>query len=117
MAGLARVVRDLAARDSVEAVVVLSADGLPIEHAAARSFDAESLAALTATVVHHANRLGQGAARGSLRNALLEYEGALLVIAQLGAGDCLAVLAAPGADLGPLLYDLRQQRPALAALL
>jgi len=47
----------------------------------------------------------------------MEYERGLLVIAQLGAGDCLAILAAPGADVGPLLYDLRQYRPALTALL
>jgi predicted regulator of Ras-like GTPase activity (Roadblock/LC7/MglB family) len=117
MAGLNEVVRDLATRSGVEAVLVLSADGLPIEHASRESFDAESLAALTATMVQYATRLGFGAARGALRNAVIDYEGGLLVIAQIGAGDCLAILAAPEADVGPLLYDLRQHRPALAALL
>jgi predicted regulator of Ras-like GTPase activity (Roadblock/LC7/MglB family) len=48
---------------------------------------------------------------------VIEYERALLIIAQIGAGDCLAILAAANSDVGPLLYDLRQQRPALAALL
>jgi len=117
MANLTQVVRGLAERDGVEAVVVLSADGLPIEHSARGSFDAESLAALTATLVQYANRLGLGAGRGSLRNAVLEYERALLVVAQIGAGDCLAILASAEADVGQLLYDLRQHRPALAALL
>jgi len=117
MANLTQVVRGLAERDGVEAVVVLSADGLPIEHAARGSFDAESLAALTATLVQYATRVGVGAGRGALRNAVLEYERALLVVAQIGAGDCLAILAAADADVGPLLYDLRQHRPALAALL
>jgi len=117
MANLTQVVRGLAERDGVEAVVVLSADGLPIEHAARGSFDAESLAALTATLVQYANRLGLGAGRGSLQNAVLEYERALLVVAPIGAGDCLAILASAEADVGPLLYDLRQHRPALAALL
>ena len=32
MPGLAEVVRGLAARDEVEAVVVVSPDGLPIDH-------------------------------------------------------------------------------------
>ena len=50
MAGLAEVVRRLIDRDGVEAVLVLSADGLPIEHASREPFEAEPLAALTATL-------------------------------------------------------------------
>ncbi|MGH7508568.1 MAG: roadblock/LC7 domain-containing protein [Gemmatimonadales bacterium] len=117
MAGLGDVVRGLAAREGVEAVLVLSADGLPIEHASRVPFEAESLAALTATLAQYATRLGLGTGRGALRTAVLEYEGGLLVVAQIGAGDGLAVLAAPDANLGELLYDIRQHRPALAGLL
>jgi uncharacterized protein len=116
MAGLRDVVRDLLGRDGVQAVVVLSADGLAIEQASRDSIDVDSLAALTATVVQYAARLGLGASAGVLRTAVLEYERALLVIAQIGTGECLAILTAPTADVGPLLYDLRQHRPALAAL-
>lgn len=117
MAGLGDVVRGLAARDGVEAVLVLSADGLPIEQASRVPFEAESLAALTATLAQYANRLGLGAGRGALRTAVLEYERGLLVVAQMAGGDGLAILAAPGANVGELLYDLRQHRPALAELL
>jgi predicted regulator of Ras-like GTPase activity (Roadblock/LC7/MglB family) len=117
MASLNEVVRGLAARSGVEAVLVLSGDGLPIEQASRGSFDPESLAALTATLLQYATRLGHGAGRGALRTAVLEYERGLLVVAQVGSGDCLAILAAPDADVGSLLYDLRQHRPALAALL
>ena len=117
MAGLGDVVRGLAAREGVEAVLVLSADGLPIEQASRVAFEPESLAALTATLVQYANRLGLGAGRGSLRTAVLEYERGLLVVAQLGGGDGLAILASPDANIGDLLYDLRQHRPALAELL
>jgi uncharacterized protein len=117
MAGLAQVVRDLASRNDVEAALLLSADGLPIEHSSRGTFEPESVAALTATLVQYATRLGLGAGRGSLRDAVLEFERGLLIIAQLGAGDCLAILASPDADVGALLYDLRQHRPALAALL
>jgi predicted regulator of Ras-like GTPase activity (Roadblock/LC7/MglB family) len=117
MAGLNEVVRSLSTRAGVEAVLVLSADGLPIEHASEAAFDPESLAALTATLVQYGNRLGNGAGRGPLRNAVIEYERGLLIVAQIGAGDCLAILAAADADVGDLLYDLRQHRPALTALL
>jgi len=117
MAGLGDVVRGLVAREGVEAVLVLSADGLPIEHASRVPFEAESLAALTATLAQYATRLGLGAGRGALRTAVLEYERGLLVVAQMDGGDGVAVLAAPDANIGELLYDLRQHRPALAALL
>jgi len=117
MTNLNAVVRHLSERDGIEAVLVLSADGLPIEQAARTPFDPESLAALTAALVQYATRLGAGAGRGALRNAILEYERGVLVVAQVGAGDCLAILAASDADLGSLLYDLRQHRPALTALL
>jgi predicted regulator of Ras-like GTPase activity (Roadblock/LC7/MglB family) len=117
MAGLGDVVRGLAAREGVEAVLVLSADGLPIEHVSRVPFEAESLAALTATLAQYATRLGLGAGRGALRTAVIEYERGLLVVAQMDGGDGVAVLAASDANVGELLYDLRQHRPALAALL
>ena len=117
MANLTDLVRGLVERDGVEAVLVLSADGLPIEHAARQSFDPDSLAALTATLVQYATRLGLGAGRGALRNAVIEYDRALLIVAHIGAGDCLAIVAGAESDIGPILYDLGQHRPALAALL
>ena len=117
MASLTEVVRGLAQRTGVEGVLVLSGDGLPIEHASRGSFDPESLAALTATLVQYAGRLGTGAGRGGLSTAVVEFERGLLIVSQIGAGDCLAILVAPDADVGSLLYDLRQHRPALTALL
>jgi predicted regulator of Ras-like GTPase activity (Roadblock/LC7/MglB family) len=115
MASLGEVVHGLSTRDGVEAVLVLSADGLPIQHAAREPFEAETLAALTATLAQYATRLGLGAGRGALRTAVIEYQRGLLVVAQIGAGDCLAILAQPEANVGELLYDLRQHRPALEA--
>lgn len=117
MAGLNEVLRGLSTRNGVEAVLVLSADGLPIEHASRGTFDPESVAALTATLLQYANRLGVGAGQGALRNGVMEFERGLLIVAPIGAGDCLAILAAADADVGDLLHDLRQHRPALAALL
>jgi predicted regulator of Ras-like GTPase activity (Roadblock/LC7/MglB family) len=117
MAGLAEVVRGLGARNGVEAVLVLSADGLPIEHTSRVPFEPEAVAALTATLVQYATRLGLGAGRGAPRTAVIEFERGLLIVAQLGSGDSLAILAATDADVGDLLYDLREHRPALAELL
>lgn len=117
MTGLGAVIQSLAARDGVEAALLLSGDGLPIEHAAGSGFDPETVAALSATLGQYAGGLGQGAARGELLTAVLEFADGLLVLTRAGTGDWLAILAAPDADIGPLLYDLRQHRAALAALL
>jgi predicted regulator of Ras-like GTPase activity (Roadblock/LC7/MglB family) len=117
MAGLGDVLRSLAARDGVEAAVLLSGEGLPIDHAARGVFEPEAVAALAATLAQYAARLGEGAARGELRTAVLDYAGGLVVLARAGSEDWLAILARPGADVGPLLYDLRNHGPALAGLL
>jgi predicted regulator of Ras-like GTPase activity (Roadblock/LC7/MglB family) len=117
MAGLEELVRGLAARDGVQAVVLVSGDGLPIEHAAGIPVEAETVAALGATLGQHAVRLGEGAARGELHAAVLEYSGGLVVLARAGTGDWLALLTRRDTDIGPLLYDLRQHRPAIATLL
>ena len=116
MSGLGEVVQRLAARAGVRGVVLLSGDGLPIEQSAG-PFEPETVAALGATLAQHGGRLGQGAARGQLLTAVLEYHGGLLVLSRAGSDDWLAILATADADIGPLLFDLRQHRPALAALL
>jgi predicted regulator of Ras-like GTPase activity (Roadblock/LC7/MglB family) len=115
MAGLVEVVRSLAGRSGVEAVLVLSTDGLPIEHSARVPFEPEAVAALTATLVQYTTRLGIGAGLGAPRTSVIEYEGGLMVVAQLASGDSLAILANAESDIGELLYDLRQNRTALAA--
>jgi len=117
MTELGDVVQGLATRDGVQTVLLLSGEGLPIEYAAHGPFDSEAVAALAATLAQHAARLGAGAGRGELATAVLEFGGGLLILARAGTEDWLAVLAAPNADIGPLLYDLRQHRSALAPLL
>lgn len=117
MMPLGEVVQRLAARGGVDAVLLLSGDGLPIDHAASTSFDADTVAALAATVAQHAVRLADGTGRGEFTTAVLEFGAGVLVLARAGADDWLLVLAQAEADIGPLLFDLRQHRAALAALL
>ena len=96
MTGLAALVHGLAGRSGVEAALLVSHDGLPIHHAASSPVEPETIAALAATVGQHAGRLGQGAERGELQTAVLEYSKGLLVLARLGDGDWLALLARAG---------------------
>jgi predicted regulator of Ras-like GTPase activity (Roadblock/LC7/MglB family) len=117
MTGLADVLRGLAARDGVQGALLLSSEGLPIEHAGNGGFEPEAVAALAATLIQYAARLGDGAERGELRGAVLDFARGPVVLARAGTSDWLAILARPDADLGSLLYDLRHHGPALAGLL
>ncbi len=117
MAGIRDVVQGLISRNGVQAAVVLSGDGLTVDHAARDRVDAEALSALSATIAQHAERLGEAAERGALATGVLEFEEGLLVMARLGHGNALVLLIEPETNIGALLYDLRRHRPALSDLL
>lgn len=117
MTGLADVLQTLAGRPGVDAVVLVSPDGLPIQQAGRARIDADAVAALAATAVQHAGRLADGAQRGAWRTLLLESEDGVLILSEAGAGNVLLLLVDAHAPFGDLLYELRQERPALGALL
>ena len=119
MALLRDVVQGLAARDGVDAVVVLSSDGLPIDHASRKAFDADAVAALAASFVQGAHRLGQSAECEPLSTGVLEYGDRMIRIedGKIASRNLLFVLTSAGTNAGQLLFDLRRHRPALAQLL
>jgi len=118
MMDLAELLRELAARPGVEAVVLVSPDGLPIQQAGRASADADALAALAATAHRQAARLSEGAGQGGLRTMVLEADGGVLVLSDAGAaGHVLLLRVDADAEFGDLLYDLRRERAALGALL
>ncbi len=117
MPGLRDVVQHLASRDGVDAVLVVSADGLPIDHAARSGVDADSLAAMLPALTQTAGQVGSAAQGGDLSGAVLEFGNRMLILSALNDGNHLLVLTAPETNIGSLLYDLRQHRPAIAELL
>lgn len=117
MRELAGFVRELAGRAEVDAVVLASPDGLPIDQAGPADFDAEAVAALAATAARAAAQLAAAAGRGAVHTAVVETDRGLAVLAEAGTDGWLVVLTRPGATVGELLFELRRRRPALAALL
>ena len=117
MPGLRDVVQHLVERDGVEAVVVVSGDGLPIDHATRSGLDAEALAAMIPALAQTAGQVGAAADGGNLSNAVFEFGGRLLVLTALNEGNNLLVLTDSNTNIGTLLYDLRKHRPAIADLL
>lgn len=117
MSRLSDLLATLADRPGVEAVVLVSPDGLTVSHAGTGADDPDALAALAATAVRHAERLVTGAERGALRTLLLEAEVGTLLLSLAHDGHWLLLRLAEDAEFGDLLYDLRRQRPTLDALL
>ena len=117
MAGLRDVVQGLAARPDVDAVVVLSNDGLPIDSGGRTALDPDAVAALAATFANGARRLGEAADCAGLGGTVVEFAERMAVLRPLGSEGHLFVLASRATNIGPLLFDLRRDASTLAALL
>ena len=111
------VVEALARREGVDAVIILGNDGLPIDSHMTADLDSETVAAHLPAVLQACEELGRNALRGELTTGVLEYAGGFAVVANLSHDAKLLMLLRPGANLGPLLYDLTRHRAAIAGLL
>lgn len=109
-------VRALAQREGVEAVVILGRDGLLIDTRTSGDLDGEHLAALTPAFASAAESLGQSAGRGSFITTVIEFERGHAVISAVSADALLLLIVHPSAHLGALLFDLRRHRANIASL-
>jgi predicted regulator of Ras-like GTPase activity (Roadblock/LC7/MglB family) len=111
------VVQALARREGVDAVVILGADGLPIDSHTVDGVDPELVAAHLPAVLQSCEALGEHAKRGALTTGVIEYAAGFAIVANLSRDAKLLVLLRPRSELGPLLYDLRRHRAEIAGLL
>jgi uncharacterized protein len=103
-------------RDDVEAAVVLGRDGLLIDSRSVPQVDAERVAALVPSIVSAADELGRSTRGGPMTAAVLEYPSGLALACALSDEAILLVLARQSAHVGKLLFDLRRNREAMAAM-
>ena len=105
---LGRLLDDLVARTAhVEKAAVLSRDGLALGTSAALSReDAEHLSALAAGLQSLASGGALHFGAGKVHQTVIEMDGGFLFVTAAGAGTCVAVLAAPQADVGLLGYEM-----------
>jgi predicted regulator of Ras-like GTPase activity (Roadblock/LC7/MglB family) len=87
--------------------LVLSADGMPLAASAYLPRDrADQLAAVASGLVS----LTQGAARcfdaGEVVQTVVEMQGGIVLLMSISDGSSLAVLAAPGCDIGLVGYEM-----------
>jgi predicted regulator of Ras-like GTPase activity (Roadblock/LC7/MglB family) len=109
-------VRALAQREGIEAVVILGRDGLLIDTRTSGDLDGEHLAALTPAVASAAEKIGQAAGQGSFVTAVVELERGHAVVSAVSAEALLLLIVHPSAHLGALLHDLRRHRANIASL-
>jgi predicted regulator of Ras-like GTPase activity (Roadblock/LC7/MglB family) len=117
MPNIRDVVQALGEREGVDAVILLGDDGLTIDSYVAGRLDSDSISALVPSVIDSCRRVGTEAARDHFTTCVIEYSGGIAILAQLTPEALLAVLVKPGVNVGPLLYDLRRNRVAIAELL
>ena len=87
--------------------VILSQDGLPLGASGTLGRDdAEHLAALAAGFQSLARGAGRHFGGGAVRQTIIEMESGFLLVSAAGHGACLAVIAARGADLGLVAYEM-----------
>ncbi len=116
MPSIRELVTTLAAREGVEAAVVLGRDGIVIDAQATEDSDAEAMAAMVPSVLGAAEDFGAHGRTDQLRTTILEYEDRVAIISTLGGEAALLVLARPSANLGALLFDVRRNREHIATL-
>ena len=99
---------DLVARvTEVTKAVILSRDGLAIGASSTLTReDAEYLCAAAAGFQSLARGTSQHFGGGAVRQTVVEMESAFLFVMAAGEGSCLAVLAAVGADMGLVAYEM-----------
>jgi predicted regulator of Ras-like GTPase activity (Roadblock/LC7/MglB family) len=117
MPGLREVVQHLVKRDGVDAVMVVSADGLVIDHASRSGVDSDAIAAMLPALTQSAKQVGEVTTGGRLTHAAFEFGSRQLVLSALGDDIYLTILTSPDVNIGNLLYDLRRHQPALASLI
>jgi predicted regulator of Ras-like GTPase activity (Roadblock/LC7/MglB family) len=91
----------------VSKAVILSQDGIALGASGSlQRDDAEHLAALAAGFQSLARGAGRHFGGGTVRQTIIEMDSGFLLVADAGSGTCLAVIAAPGADLGVIAYEM-----------
>lgn len=101
----------------VEAAAVVSFDGLPMASALPASMDEDRVAAMSAALLSLGERAAQGLGRGDLSQVYIEGENGTVFLVSADDEAVLVAVAARGAKVGMMLFEVRQAAAAVAAAL
>ncbi len=107
----------LAQTPEIEAAAVVSFDGLPMAAALPPSMDEDRVAAMSAALLSLGERAAQGLGRGELSQVYIEGETGTVFLVSADNEAVLVAVAAQGAKVGMMLYEVRRAAALVAEVL
>ena len=101
----------------VEAAAVVSFDGLPMASALPATMDEDRVAAMSAALLSLGERAAEGLGRGSLNQVYIEGEHGTVFLVSADDEAVLVAVAAKGAKVGMMLYEVRRAAVVVAEVL
>jgi len=115
---LDRALADLLAQaPEVEAAAVVSFDGLPMASALPATMDEDRVAAMSAALLSLGERAAEGLGRGGLNQVYIEGEHGTVFLVSAQDEAVLVAVAAKGAKVGMMLYEVRRAAAVVAGVL
>jgi len=101
----------------IEAAAVVSFDGLPMASALPQSMDEDRVAAMSAALLSLGERAAQGLGRGELSQVYIEGDSGTVFLVSADDEAVLVAVAAQGAKVGMMLYEVRRTAAVVADVL
>jgi uncharacterized protein len=101
----------------IEAASVVSFDGLPMASALPEGMDEDRVAAMSAALLSLGERAAEGLGRGELSQVYVEGENGTVFLISADDEAVLVAVAAKGAKVGLMLFEVRQAARAVADVL
>ena len=101
----------------IEAAAVVSFDGLPMASALPPSMDEDRVAAMSAALLSLGERAAQGLGRGELSQVYIEGDAGTVFLVSADDEAVLVAVAAKGAKVGMMLFEVRRAAAAVAEAL
>ncbi|HTR70483.1 MAG TPA: roadblock/LC7 domain-containing protein [Mycobacteriales bacterium] len=115
---LDRAIADLLAQASeIEAAAVVSFDGLPMASALPATMDEDRVAAMSAALLSLGERAAEGLGRGGLNQVYIEGDSGTVFLVSADDEAVLVAVAAAGAKVGMMLYEVRRAAQVVAETL
>ena len=115
---LDRALADLLAQASeIEAAAVVSFDGLPMASALPATMDEDRVAAMSAALLSLGERAAEGLGRGGLNQVYIEGDNGTVFLVSADDEAVLVAVAAKGAKVGMMLYEVRRTAASVADVL
>ncbi|HTW21820.1 MAG TPA: roadblock/LC7 domain-containing protein [Mycobacteriales bacterium] len=115
---LDRAIADLLAQvPEIEAAAVVSFDGLPMASALPATMDEDRVAAMSAALLSLGERAAEGLGRGALNQVYIEGDTGTVFLVSAEDEAVLVAVAAKGAKVGMMLYEVRRSAATVADVL